>query len=366
MIPADLTARLRLLTEASFFQTEPPVHELSRVAPVPADPQEYPPGQRFTAVIQQQLPNGLFRALVAGKILNIALQHPARQGQALELEVTDNAPEAVHARLIQQLPDNAAPRPALSQAARLISTLLRGPENAEPARIAGGKPIVNAPPASGAQLAPALRTAVTESGLFYESHQAQWLSGQFSIKALRREPQGQNLPASNKPSADAGPAAQGTPLGARAADAEQAESAARQLGARAEQLPARQPAGIPERVMPVVHQQLDALSTHVVVLQGQVWPGQEMEWEIEDPDGRTAGAEGDAREWRTTLRLTLPHLGGVEARMVLTPAGLALRLDTDEPATGEALRAGQSALQDALAAAGLTLTGMSVESPDGG
>jgi hypothetical protein len=30
--------------------------------------------------------------------------------------------------------------------------------------------------------------------------------------------------------------------------------------------------------------------------------------------------------WNTTLRLTLPGLGGIEARLHLTPAGVAIRL----------------------------------------
>ena len=40
---------------------------------------------------------------------------------------------------------------------------------------------------------------------------------------------------------------------------------------------------IPKRLMPVVHQQLDALATQQYVWQGQAWPGQPIEWVIEDP-----------------------------------------------------------------------------------
>lgn len=66
-------------------------------------------------------------------------------------------------------------------------------------------------------------------------------------------------------------------------------------------------------------------------------------------------------EWNTTLRLTLPRLGGVEAQLHLTPAGVALRLRTDDADALQALEAGREALASALDAANVPLTGMVVE-----
>lgn len=87
-----------------------------------------------------------------------------------------------------------------------------------------------------------------------------------------------------------------------------------------------------------------------------------MEWLIEDPQG-DGGAQGDEVEqsWNTTLRLSLPRLGGVEAQLHLTPAGVALRLRADDAATLVALDAGAPALTSALEAANLKLTGLIVE-----
>ena len=118
--------------------------------------------------------------------------------------------------------------------------------------------------------------------------------------------------------------------------------------------------------MPVVHQQLDALATQQYVWQGQAWPGQPIEWVIEDPQGE-GSREGDDAEptWNTTLRLTMPRLGGVEAQLHLTPAGVALRLRADDPATIHALDAGGAALASALEAANLKLTGLVVEPRNG-
>jgi flagellar hook-length control protein FliK len=87
-----------------------------------------------------------------------------------------------------------------------------------------------------------------------------------------------------------------------------------------------------------------------------------MEWEIEDPEqDRAAAEEGAEPYWNTTLRLTLPGLGGVEARLHLTPAGVAMRLITDSDTARDALDAGQQRLADALAAANVPLTGLVAE-----
>jgi hypothetical protein len=86
-----------------------------------------------------------------------------------------------------------------------------------------------------------------------------------------------------------------------------------------------------------------------------------MEWIIEDPE--RDGGEGEAFDpgWNTTLRLTLPRLGNIEAQMHLTAAGVALRLRTDDEATIVALDANAAALASALEAANVKLTGLVVE-----
>jgi hypothetical protein len=122
---------------------------------------------------------------------------------------------------------------------------------------------------------------------------------------------------------------------------------------------------VPERLMPLVHQQLESLATQNYVWHGQVWPGQHVEWEIEDPE-RDRHGEGDEAgpDWNTTLRLTLPRLGGVEARLHLTAAGIALRLLADDPAAVAALQAAHGRLDEALAAADVPLTGFVAERRD--
>lgn len=405
MIPSDLAARLRMLTEASFFDSEPPIHGPARVREIQARLPELVPGERVTASLQRSLPDGTFQAIVAGKSYTLALNHPAKAGDTLELVVTASTPKTVFAQLADPARAGAATgaeasRPSLSAVGRLIGFLLSGQPSSQPAALAGGKPILNAPPAANnsAALATALRQAVTQSGLFYEAHQQEWISGKLDTAALLREPQGQQSAArllgpqsaspGGAPGTTTAPPATIPAEGAtarlisllrntpdtRASEISQATASTVESGEGLEgtgnpnALPPGSPpraTAVPERLIPVVHQQLDAMATQNYVWQGQVWPGQAMEWEIEDPQrDHEADAGGAPVEWNTTVRLSLPRLGGVEARLILTPAGVALRLQADDADTVKALGDARQQLDAALSAANVPLTGFVAERRD--
>lgn len=341
MIPGDLAARLRMLTEASFFSGEPNVAPLARVKAITDQLPAFTPGQRVIANLQTAYPGNTYQARIGGRDVTLALPQAANAGDTLELVVSHVTPRAVFATLAQPTTSTgtAAATPALSQTGRLISFLLTGQPAAQTAALNGGQPMLAAAPqgpGDSALLASRLSTALEQSGLFYESHQARWLAGKLDTAALMQEPQNRSP--------------------APAAVSEGAEAAIPPPRAANEGL-----ATIPERLLPLVHQQLDAVATQNFVWQGQVWPGQTMEWEIEDPaaDGRS-GDEPD-ENWTSTLRLTLPRLGGVEARLHLTPAGVAMRLIADSDTTRQALTAAEPRLADALAATDVPLTGLVAE-----
>ncbi|VVE23571.1 flagellar hook-length control protein FliK [Pandoraea fibrosis] len=99
-----------------------------------------------------------------------------------------NAPTQTAARLptpVQQA--------TLSAAARTIDTILRlAPDS--PGPVQASTPVWPAAPGTGAPalaplLAAALKEALSTSGLFYESHLAQWASGSRSFEQLQAEPQ---------------------------------------------------------------------------------------------------------------------------------------------------------------------------------
>lgn len=379
MIPSDLASRLRMLSEARLFDTEPPVSAPTRVREIQGRLPDLVPGARFTATLQRPLPDGTFQAVVAGKTLTLALGHAASAGDTLELVVVRNTPKAVIAQLAPQAAASGEAGATLSATGRLIGMLLTGQPAPPPATLAAGRPLLDAPPThGGAALAPVLREALKQSGLFYESHQLDWLTGKLDLATLRKEPQGQQA---------AGPgtrAAAGVPENAAATAARLPGAAnpvnapgtgrveaiaGRMPGGEGEQItapPAARVAGIPERLLPVVQQQLEGMATQHYAWQGQVWPGQTIEWEIDDAP--RDGGEGDepASSWNTTLRLELPHLGAIEARLTLSPAGVALRLIANEPPAVAALDHARERLDEALAAADLPLAGFVAERREDG
>lgn len=353
MIPGDLAARLRMLTEASFFSGEQNVAPLARARAIPTELPNFTPGERITATLQNINKDQTFQGRVNGREVVLSLPQSVKAGDTLELIVNEVTQRAVFASLANPaaLPSD---KPALSQTGKLISFLLTGQPSPGSTPLNGGEALApSAPqtPAATAQLAARLGTAVSESGLFYESHQTRWLSGHLSTAALQKEPQGQ---------VSARQEATGGPVASNGSDETAGSGTAATMTTSSSRT--HDPAPVAERLLPLVHQQLDTLATHQVVWQGQIWPGQQMEWEIEDPSGRAGENDGEPEPyWNTTLRLTLPGMGGIEARLHLTPAGVAVRLIADEARSRDILIAGQPRLAEALDAANVPLTGMVAE-----
>ncbi|BDB28474.1 flagellar hook-length control protein FliK [Cupriavidus sp. P-10] len=79
-------------------------------------------------------------------------------------------------------------RESLSSAARAILAVMEG---AEPQPVKPGSPLLPMPPGAGSMqaAAAALSNAVRQSGLFYESHLAQWVGGARSLSTILQEPQ---------------------------------------------------------------------------------------------------------------------------------------------------------------------------------
>lgn len=182
--------------------------------------------------------------------------------------------------------------------------------------------------ASQAVLPQRLRQVVRESGLFYESHLARWSRGELPLEAILREPQAR-LGASAQPMA-------GVP----------------------------ELRNIPEEAARLAGRQLMLLEGGPFVWQGQVWPGQPLEWRIEeDARGNTVVEEG--REWRTELRLTLPRLGEVHAAISLSAQGLSVNLAAQDEPARDTLRTALPTLAERLQGAGLSLAGIALRNEGG-
>ena len=386
LIPPDAGIRMRLQTEANLLQPVTAVHE------IPSDLPELRTGQTFSARIQEVLPDNTYRALVAGKQLTLQLPEGAKAGDQLELLVIDRSAKVVIAKQVETAPaatDESAPYPfaKFSPAARMIGQLLPAEgQSPPPVQLNRGQPLLAEPPQSqsaAGQLAPTLAKAVTQSGLFYESHQAQWITGKLPLEQLLQEPQGQrSLPTAFQLAAAEIEARAATPAGVAerpvtagnilqnllagnekvgaggtAPNAAPAAQAAPQTVALAQQ--------VPDELRPLVQQQLEAVATQRMMWHGEVWPQQPMDWEIEQDNEREAGDTGEeASRWRTTLSLTTPRLGRVDANLQLSANGVRITLATPYGASAADLRDAAPQLAEALAAAGVPLLAFQVKHED--
>ena len=313
------------------------------------------PGQVLSARVDAVLPDGNFRVTVAGQPMSMALPKYFAPGDTLKLVFLARDP-----RLTFTLNEAPQPSPAavLSSAGRMVASVLPRPgEAAMPAGVANAAPLLAAAPEGGSALAAKLEGTLTQSGLFYESHQAEWVAGKRDLAALLREPQARLGPQAQQPATPAreaafSPAAQ-SPAGPLAPTNDPGSTAATARGDQA----------MPQQVQALVQQQLAALETGRLVFQLQVWPDQWMRWEI-DEDAQHASDQagnGDApQRFQTRLHLELPRLGGLDATLTFDAAGMRVRLDAASAASAELLQDNRASLRAALADAGIPAADIAV------
>jgi hypothetical protein len=238
-----------------------------------------------------------------------------------------------------QLPalDAAATPATLSEAGKILSSVLVSAAQANgnaPAALVGRTPLLDGPPqapAAPAALAAALKDTVANSGLFYESHLAEWASGTRSRADLAQEPQMQRLPASVAADGARTPLSQASP----------ADPASAQL----------------------VNLQLQTQEQARVVWQGQPWPGQELRWEIKrDAPEQHGGQDADSGEpaWRSSVRLRFALLGEIGARLTLSGNQVQIQIEAGDSAVADLLRRHAAALGVSLDAAGTPLASLTV------
>jgi len=280
LIPTDVGVNLRTQVDTALRPATP-------VAEIPSDLPELRQGQVFSASIQEVLPENTYKALVAGKSITLSLPAGAKTGDTLELVVVDKTPRMVMARLADNtalagLGEQPYQHATFSPAAQLISDLLPAQgETPQPALLNRGEPLLPTPADAGEianQLAPQLEKALTQSGMFYEAHQAKWIAGELPTEALLEEPQNQHLkesPATVQSLA----AKENTPVSMLAqlfGGERSQETTANQQTAAASHLASQ---AVPDELRHLVQQQLDAAATQRMAWHGEVWPQQTMDWQ---------------------------------------------------------------------------------------
>jgi hypothetical protein len=341
MLPANLLAatlgRLALHDQPLITATPDKTSPTSSAKPLEI-------GQQLQATVQAQVSPNVFKVRVADQLLQMQLPAFVRSGDTITLQVVSLQP-----RLTFTLAASANPvstPESLSATSRLLSSLSQ-----QPLEKSYVTPVQSSPLWTGEQVQPdttllasKLHDALSHSGLFYESHQAQWIAGTRPTTQLLLEPQNQltrNLAVQNAPVQSL------SPDEARVASATLAPGSEARLSAANT---------IPEHLQQLVQQQMNALETHQVLWQGQVWQGQEMRWEVREESPRRNAQGEQEGHWITQISLDLPKLGGVSAKLSFNGGSLNLQLEVADEKTRALLGNASPQLVAALTERGIPVT----------
>lgn len=227
--------------------------------------------------------------------------------------------------IVDTTPDRLSSAPtSLSSTGKFITQILQAaPNQSEKLSIASQTPIV----ATAVELKDTSATAsklqhqISTSGLFYESHVAEWAQGKRPINDIKAEPQSQiglsDMAASNSATA--------------------LNTVNKEMGQ-------------------IIHQQLNVLEQNIVRWQGELFPGQKIEWEIKkESQGDRNQQEIESANWQSVVRFDLPNLGPVTAIINLQSSNLGLSLRAEQSTTVSALKDHASELAAAMQVAGSPL-----------
>lgn len=204
----------------------------------------------------------------------------------------ENVVLSVTSLLITQLQDEAQLQGQLSKVESLLPPLLQNPQN---------------PQLTAAQL----QNAIIMSGLFYESHLANFAKGKWPLNALMKEPQ-------NRPHFNASQ---------------------------------------------VVNKQLDALENQTIRWSGNIWPGQQMDWQLACEQEESSSSPSNDNPVQTiisVLELDLPNLGKVQARLTLRDDALSVHFKAAQPQTDTLFRQEIAELKKTFSANGQELKALEV------
>ena len=194
-------------------------------------------GQTVRAHVAARLTDGSFRVVVNDAPLKLLLPSGTKAGDVVTLRVVAREP---HLEFEVDRPVESV-QPRLSGAGRLIGQILRDPVQSQTPQ---AQPVLSAPVLDAAKLKEPLARAIQRSGLFYESHQARWVDGEYPLALLREEPQ--NALSGQRQAIDQQPASAQNPAGTLRAEAGLADELAA-LGQMPEEQAADDSAALPSR-----------------------------------------------------------------------------------------------------------------------
>jgi hypothetical protein len=395
--PADITSvKSPVLTETTALTPSSPSSATASVGPNPVQGAlgnitQTAVGQLFQAQVLSQLEDGTFLVSVGDNALRMALPAGTNVGGTLPMTLLATDPRP--AFLLEQQNDGSSA--LLSNAAKVINTALQSAQQSgAPTAIVGKTPLLATPTSDTPQIAGALQDGLEFSGVFYESHVAQWVDGERAMPDLMQEPQTQapsqagaqsqasaaatagKSQASNAPTVLQRPATSNTELSrlidnalTSASNGQTKLSQAistllntRNLPQEADTL-VRTPT-LTQETAQNINLQLNTLEQHRIAWQGELWPGQQFEWEVSDETSR-GGQQGDTGEenasWQSVVRFELPTLGKVSATINLAGGHVQMRINTASQGSATLLKTHGDELANALDAAGSPLDSLIIK-----
>ncbi|MFD0912334.1 flagellar hook-length control protein FliK [Methylophilus luteus] len=223
-----------------------------------------------------------------------------------ESDLADNLPQ-----LLGAMAGQTASQVDLSNPAQQLQRWLNSPMFQQQANALQAQSVVSHSPQKPQVLAQDLKHALDSSGLFYESHLKDAALGSRPWHQLLQEPQ-------NKPN-----------------------------------------------FMPpeMVAQQLQVLEQQRLAWHGEVWPGQSMQWEINERESSAKSADDPAlNAIQSNLKLQLPQLGEVSVRITMVNGRFSIRVQPEQLAAFNSMQAKRSELAVNLQSVGLNLESLQITS----
>lgn len=276
-------------------------------------------GQAYLAHVLSKVGNTAYSVKVEsgdlkGSILKMDLGAGAKAGQMLTLRYMHSNP--VPTFLLASTPSNiAGSTTEISTAANLIGNYLKQAESDGVTTRFQATAVVSHSPTNPQVMAQDLRNSVSKSGLFYESHLSDLVQSNQSLAAIKQEPQNQ----SNASIAN------------------------------------------------LMSQQLAILENQRMSWQGEVWPGQKMDWDVYQQQGKGRDDEAahvsqanEDRSISSEMTLHLPQLGKVSARITLADGRMRVNILAEQPETLTILNAKRLTLAEAIGKNGQQLDALTV------
>ena len=257
------------------------------------EPSTFIKGHIYHAKILDVTANGTLKVFIEGRQLVLSMQQHWNIGETLTLKYTGDG-AAISFQLIPT--ENNTASVQLSPTAKEIALQVISAQQAGAGNIYQAMIPATDTPTHVQQFAADLRHTIESTGLFYESHLADFAQGTRTLSSLMQEPQNQGM-----------------------------------------------------SVQHLMAQQLQVLETQRVAWHGEIWPGQLADWQLEVEDDAKAGAEMlQAPIVNSQLSLLLPNLGNVTANIRLVGNALTLSFVADELQSCDVLKSNSADLMESF------------------